>query len=131
MNWREGFANSDDPLRKSDILRVVLAVSKSTQEISDIVDFMACLPEGLQSYIAWDVVNNPSTTIDIYERVKCNPSLLANTSVENVQSAWERNHEGNLTPRALDGANAPANEAESSRDEALGQLLRGLSSPRK
>ena len=102
MNWREGFANSDDPLRKSDILRAILAVTRSTQEISDVVARMETLPEGLQSHIAWDVVNNPSTTIDIYERVKCNPYLLANTSVENVQSAWLRARDGNLTPRAPD-----------------------------
>lgn len=102
MNWRESFANTDDPLRKSDILRAILAVSRSAQEISDIVDRMETLPEGLQSYIAWDVVCNPATTIDIYERVKCNPHLLANTDAENVQSAWLRSHDGNLTMRPAD-----------------------------
>ena len=102
MNWREGFANTNDPLRKSDILRAILAVSRSPQEISDIVARMETLPEGLQIYIAWDVVCNPATTIDIYERVKCNPALLANTDTENVQSAWLRDHEGNLTQRVPD-----------------------------
>lgn len=94
MNWREGFDNSEDSFRKSDILRAVLAVSKSAQEISDVVDRMACLPEGLQSHIAWDVVCNPFTTVCIYERVKYNPYLMSKTSIENVQLEWELRREG-------------------------------------
>lgn len=70
MSWREGYEATDDVYRKSDILRAVLRVENTTQELSDIVDRMECLPAGLQNYIAWDVMNKQQATPEIRERVK-------------------------------------------------------------
>lgn len=90
--WREGYEMLGDVYLQAALLREILKSSRSESEISDVIDRMKALPGGLQSYIAWDVVCNPATTNALFKRVRNNRYMLAGTSRENVQSAWEKWH---------------------------------------
>src|SRR5689334_8380014 len=90
--WRELCDSAIDVNYKSDILRMALKRSVTADDIADIARMMKTLPAFLQSYIAWDIICHPQTTIDVYKGVKRTPGLLAVTSAKNIQSAWERNH---------------------------------------
>lgn len=90
--WREGCDELSDVYLRAALLRSVLKSSRNESEISEVMDRMAALPSHLQSYIAFDVICNPATTVALFRRVRRNRHLLKVTSRENIQFAWEKHH---------------------------------------
>ncbi len=84
-DWRKSFVEMEDPCTKSDILRAVLRRKPSTDEIAECASLMECLPKHLQSYIAADIICNPRTSRETYERVKDNEGLLTVTTSTNIR----------------------------------------------
>lgn len=58
----------NDQMHKNDILRAVTKVSKSPQELSDILDRAEKLNPYLVTNLAWDVAHNPAATPEIKAR---------------------------------------------------------------
>ncbi len=107
MRWQKVCDEAKDVNYKSDLMRAILRMKHTRHTVAGVIARMDGLPVGLQSYIAWDIVCDPVATAKQYDRVKNNLGLLAVTSEENIQRAFNRCHEGNLTTHAADRATRP------------------------
>lgn len=89
-NWRVYVDGLTDDFQKQSGLRAIAEVSKSDNELRDILDRVEKLPEGLQSEVAWEVANKPAASDATFERAVANPELRMMTTDENIEGLRQK-----------------------------------------